>query len=73
MSNKLTQAERLLNYLQSNNHIEPLRAWTELGIYRLSARINELRHLGYDIETTRTSSVNKFGETCYYAEYVLQC
>ena len=38
MSEKQTQAERLLAYLQQHGSITPMQAWQELGIYRLAAR-----------------------------------
>lgn len=71
MSRKLSQTERLLNYLRANGHIQPIEAWTELGIYRLSAVIKLLRDLGYDITSARISSMNRFGEPCSFAEYTL--
>lgn len=33
--------------------ITPLDAWTRLGVYRLAARINDLRNEGWVIETKR--------------------
>jgi len=64
-----TQNERLLGYLAAGMPIDPLRAWTELGIYRLGARIFDLRKLGYDIKSSRTAVKNRYGESCIVASY----
>lgn len=64
------QKERLLDYLQKNGSINPLEAWKELGIYRLSATILELRKQGHIIETTRMDVKNRFNEKCHVAKYV---
>jgi len=68
----VNQEERLLDYLKTNGSVNPLDAWKELGIYRLSAVIFLLRERGYNIETKRNSMLNKFEELCNYAEYELQ-
>ena len=40
----MTQCDRLLNYLETHTAITPLDAWNELGIYRLGARVWDLRN-----------------------------
>lgn len=47
----MTQRDALLAYLQRHGRISPLEALRELGIYRLAARIIELRAAGHDIRT----------------------
>lgn len=64
------QAERLYKRL-INGPIDPITAWKELGIYRLAARINELKNRGYSIESKRKKVKNNFGETFSVAEYRL--
>jgi hypothetical protein len=68
---KTTQTERLLNYLRDNKSIDPLESWKELGIYRLSAVVFELRKDGYRIATDKKKVLNKFGESCSVANYKL--
>lgn len=68
---KPTQCDRLLEYLKSHAYINPLQAWQELGIYRLSGRIYDLRHAGYDIESSDMTVLNQFGEKCTVASYRL--
>ena len=68
---KQTQAERLEDYLKIHGHIGPLEAWSELGIYRLSATIHRLKNtVGLNIVTKRENVINSYGETCSVARYV---
>lgn len=46
-----SQKDKILNYLKTHNNITPLQALLELGIYRLSARILDLRKEGKIIKT----------------------
>lgn len=64
-----TQQGRLILYLERHGKIDPLQAWKELGIYRLSDTVYQLRKKGYDIGTRRKNVRNKFGEKCKVAEY----
>ena len=67
-----SQADRLLNYLQTHAGITPDVAYTKLGIYRLSARVFDLRDKGYKILTTMIPVKSKFnGEEVYVARYSL--
>ena len=67
-----TQCERLLDYLKSNGSVEPLEAWEELGIYRLSSRICDLRQDGHSISSGRTTAYNSYGEEVKFARYTLE-
>lgn len=67
-----TQQNRLHEYLLAHRVIEPLTAWTELGIYRLAAVIFELRKSGLSISTNKIDVLNKFNEKCNVAQYVLE-
>lgn len=51
MTEKETDMKLILEYLEENGSITPFEAWFELGIYRLSGRICDLRKLGYPITT----------------------
>jgi len=66
----MSQRERILSYLKENKTITPLEALSELGVYRLSARIGELRTDGHDISTETLSSKNRYGEHIHFAKYV---
>jgi hypothetical protein len=49
-----------------------MTAWSELGIYRLASRINDLRKAGHKIKTKKVEVVNRWGESSYIAEYSLE-
>ena len=68
----MTQNERLLGWLYENKTISPMEALDGLGIYRLSARILELRKLGYDIKTHKIEITNRYGDICRVAKYVME-
>ena len=67
-----SQNNRLLEYLEQHGSIDPLRAWEILGIYRLAARVNELRKLGEDIKTTRIKVHNRWSEEIWVALYTYE-
>lgn len=55
----MSQKDRILNHLQQNNGITAIEALNEIGCFRLSARIKDLRDEGYDIETEMVSRNGK--------------
>jgi hypothetical protein len=68
----MAQMERVLSHLKTKRTIQPLEAWRDLGIYRLSAVIYDLRQEGHKIDTRRVEVVNRFGEPALIAEYSLE-
>jgi DNA-binding IclR family transcriptional regulator len=66
-----THVDRLLKHLQSHGTITPMEAWSELGIYRLGARVFDLRKAGHNVETEIVPLQNQFGEPCKVARYTL--
>lgn len=48
----MTQSERILNHLV-RRPLNPIEAIKRYGVYRLAARICDLRRDGYDIATER--------------------
>jgi len=67
-----SQNARLIDYLEQKGSIQPLEAWLELGCYRLSARIKDLKDMGYNITKTMITVKNQFGEKCKVARYELK-
>ncbi len=63
------QVDRLRAYLRAGNDINPLEAWRKLGIYRLSARVFDLREAGEDIKGEFVEVRNQFGEPCRVKSY----
>ena len=68
---KMTQAEFVLDYIQKHGKMTSMEAF-DFGITRLSARIYELRKMGYKIRKNDvTQKTKNFGSTTY-AEYYLE-
>ena len=67
-----TQNQRLLEHFKLHGSIDPLRAWEMLGIYRLAARVNDLRKLGENIITTPIKVHNRWGEDIRVALYTYE-
>lgn len=66
------QKKRLLAHLEKFGCVNPLEAWRVLGIYRLSARIFDLREEGHNITRETITVTNKFGEQVSVANYILE-
>lgn len=67
----MSQVKRLHEWLEEYGHIEPMEALNHLGIYRLAARISDLRKSGIEILTHTVTVKNQFGEECRVARYEL--
>lgn len=63
------QCRSVLAYLMEHKTINPLESWERLGIYRLGARVFELRQRGHDIFTYLTPVTNRWGRTVRVAVY----
>lgn len=68
---KVTQAHRVLDYLDEKGSITQLEALQELGVMRLASRISDLRKKGYPIRSDLVAVKNRFGESCYIKRYSL--
>ncbi len=68
---KITQDLAVLEWLKEHTCINPMTALNELGCYRLSARIHQLRKQGYQISTKRIAKQGRFGKV-FFAEYRLE-
>ena len=64
-----TQNRKVLEYLKTKGSITSLDAVYDLGITRLSGRIQELRNYGFNIETVMEKNVNSRGR---HGRYVLR-
>lgn len=65
--NVASQNGWLLRQLKSGRHISALHAVTEAGIYRLAARVHNLRSMGHDV---KTHTVHLDGR--YWAVYYME-
>lgn len=69
MSYGENQKNRLRNALKTGAIITRLNAYTELGIFELSARILEIERLGFPISRKRVTVFNRFGEKISVVQY----
>lgn len=67
----MTQTDQVYKYLKDFGAITPLDALRDLGIFRLGARVFELRDRGIKVETTMISVKNRYGGTTRIAKYTL--
>ena len=66
-----TQRDLILMHMKKYGSITPNEAKDEYDCARLSARIKELRLMGYAIETEMISGRGKHGGKNHYARYSL--
>lgn len=69
---KVTQNERIIEYLKTFGSITQLEATQELGVLRLPSRIFDLRSKGYNITSERVLVTNRFGEKGYVKRYSIR-
>ncbi len=62
---------RIIEYMKKHRGITSQDAFRDLGITRLSARIKELRDIGYDISTIMIEGTNRYGDRVRYGLYKL--
>lgn len=65
----MTQNEMVMDYINTVGSIDPFRAFTDLGILRLGARIFDLRASGHDIVTEMKTKRYPDGTVKSWAEY----
>ena len=68
---KITQRDRVINYIREFGSISSWEAYKDLGITQLATRIKELKEQGYEFKTEWESSTNRYGEKTDYKRYYL--
>ena len=68
----MTQCDRILRHLESGGSLTAAQAMQEYGIYRLAARINDLKKRGYPIRKRPVITKNRYGEKVSFVEYFLE-
>lgn len=66
----IPHAKRIMQHLREYGEIDPMTALREYGIYRLGARIYDLRK-EYEITTRFEQITNRFGDDIRHAVYGL--
>lgn len=68
---KISQCERILDYIAENGSITQDEADKHLGCKRLPSRIHDLKRMGYNIRTEMEKGKNRFGDPTHYARYTV--
>lgn len=63
------QTKRAHDYLQNHVYITALEAMNDLGIFRLGARIWDLKAAGVPVRSDWITVKNRFGEDCRIKMY----
>lgn len=69
---KITQKDRILQYIREFGSISSWEAYSDLGITQLGARIDQLKKEGYEFKTEWESSTNRYGDKTDYKRYYLE-
>lgn len=69
---KISQKDRIINYIRQFGSITDLEASRDLGVQQFGARIFGLKKDGYKFRTEWESSKNRFGEKVEYKRYFLE-
>lgn len=72
MEGKLTQCNKILDYIEREGSITPLDALREFGCMRLASRITDLKKAGFVISKEMETAKNRDGEPVRYARYRLE-
>lgn len=68
---KISQKQRIINYIRQFGSISSWEAYSDLGITQLGARIDQLKKEGYEFKSKWVSNTNRFGEKTDYKRYYL--
>lgn len=68
---KITQKERIIEYIRKFGSITSKEAFNDLGITQLGARLDQLKKEGYLFKTKTESGKNRFGEAVSFKRYYL--
>lgn len=69
---KITQKERILQYIREFGSISSWEAYKDLGITQLATRISELKEQGFEFKTQWESSKNRYGDPVSFKRYFLE-
>lgn len=69
---RMTQRDRVIQYVKDFGSITRAEAFNELGIVELAARICELERMGYKFEKKTVYRENRYGEMIHFTKYTLK-
>lgn len=68
---KITQKDRIIDYIQKFGSITSWQAYQDLGVMQLGARIDQLQKEGYVFATEWVHKKNRFNEDVSFKKYML--
>ena len=68
---KITQKDRIINYIREFGSITSWEAYQDLGVMQLGARIDQLQKEGYIFRTEWEHKKNRYGEDVQFKRYYL--
>lgn len=68
---KITQKDRIINYIREFGSITSWEAYQDLGVMQLGARIDQLQKEGYVFETKWEYKKNRYNEDVSFKRYYL--
>lgn len=69
---KVTQEQRILEWLKSGESITQFEALKDIGCMRLASRISDMRKKGIDIKDRNKTVTNRYGEKTTVSEYYME-
>lgn len=67
----MSQATDIIEFIRDHGSITTKQA-TDMGVYRLSARVHEMRAFGIPVEREMVTVKNRKGEDCRVARYTIR-
>lgn len=68
----MTQTDMVLDYLERKGSITTWEAYSKLFITRLSAKIYDLKKLGYSFDEEWITKKNRYGRKVSFKKYILK-
>lgn len=68
---KITQKDRIINYIREFGSITSWEAYQDLGVMQLGARIDQLQKEGYVFKTKWEHKKNRYNEDVSFIRYYL--
>ena len=65
-----SQCSKILEYLKAGNGITPIDALNLFGCFRLSARIADIKKMGYEIVTELVKVGDNKRTACYHLAFI---
>ena len=68
---KMTQADRIVDYINRFGSITPMQAFRDLGITKLATRVSEMKREGIQFNQEWQIAKNRYGEDVRFMKYSL--